>query len=122
MYSQVEALTVAKSIQWLYRLCVPFFEQHTLYHSCLRLSWKIIYQSLFTVQMDCGFGIQFTFSNESPQVRKAKIRNSISPSTTGINHTSVTDKERRDSEREHRVRRESSVARYWILTLHCIGL
>lgn len=46
------------------------------------------------VQMDSGLDVQFTCSCESPQVSKAKIRNSISPSTTGINHTSVTDRER----------------------------
>lgn len=43
---------------------------------------------------------------ESPQVRKAKIRNSISPCTTGINHTSVMDKEtggqRGEADREER--------------------
>lgn len=44
------------------------------------------------VQMDSGLDVQFTCSCESPQVSKTKIRNSISPSTTGINHTSVTDR------------------------------
>lgn len=44
--------------------------------------------------MDSGFSIQFTCCCESSQASVAKIRNSISPSTTGINHTSVTERER----------------------------
>lgn len=44
--------------------------------------------------MDSGFSVQFTCCCESPEVSAAKIRNSISPGTTGINHTSVTARER----------------------------
>lgn len=46
------------------------------------------------LQMDSGFGVQFTCCCESSQASVAKIRNSISPSTAGINHTSVTERER----------------------------
>lgn len=73
----------------LYRLSLS----SGLHHPFLRLPWKIIHQHLFTVQMDSGFGIQSTCcceSSESPQASVAKIRNSVSPGTPAINHTSVT--------------------------------
>lgn len=118
MYVEVEALIADKSVQWLYRWSVPFSQQQMLYHSYLRLSWKIIYQCLFTVQMDCGFSIQFTFCYESPQVRKAKIRTAYHPAPlVSITHLSWTER-RGDREGKQSKKRD----RDWETDRGCWGL
>lgn len=116
-WAQQSASTYSGSMNTDSGCCVPLSEPRALHHSYLgaiharaRLSWKIICQCLFTVQMDCGSGvpIYLLLVWESPSEPVAKIRTSISPGNRGY-----------QSHICHRLReeREWGSARCWALAL-----